>query len=340
MKTLRIFDRTHVILDEVMNYNGLKYTWTLNGMGKSDFDIGLEDVKCTEANAQFFNHLEIVDENNIPIWGGQIVDQTFDEPKLHIGCFGYLSLFQKRELRAKTYATQAYGSLLTAMINDTNTISSTGVSIGSIASGSLQTTRIVQNTDYLLDKIIEYNNDVNYDYEVDPTRKFNFYLRKGADKPQYVLEYGGQADNILSKPQLGKSSQDMANSAYAETGGLTSTAQDTASQGLYGLLEGVLSVNSGITQQSTLDNMAVGAVQRTAYPIISLSITAKDSTLCPFSDISVGDAVTVSLIPYFKFKALMRIIEMTHDESTGRRDIVFGQIIYRPLPPSKKLYKK
>lgn len=345
LKFLRFYDRFHNILDEVYTFNNLTYTWTLNGMGKAEFNIGLEDSKCTDINLRFYNHVEVRDDTNNIIWAGVIVGRDFNSQAVHITCYGYLYLFKQRRLTAKTYSVQDYGKLYSSMINDVNAICSTGIDIGSIASGTLQTTRIVQNTDFLLDKITEYGNDVNYDYEVDQYRKFNFYLRKGMDKPYYQLEYGGDADNIVNEPGLSQSILDMENSIYTEvqndgTVQLSSLAQDNISQSLYGLIEGVEQTNGGIATQSTLDNIASGALQRTAYPINSFTIKAKDSTLCPFSDIFIGDAVMVSLPLYFNFNTLLRIIEMTQDEDSGTRDITFGQVLLRPTAPTKRFYKK
>lgn len=343
-KFLRIFDRKHNILDEIETYDNLSYGWTLNDIDSLTFNIGLEDNKCNESNMQMFNHIEIWD-NDQCYWGGVIAGRSFEGSKLKVNCLDYMFLLKFRRLRAKTYPTRDYGTLMTLLINDVNAILSSGVTIGNISNGSLQTTRIVQNTDYCLDKIKEFNYDANYDFDVDVDRKFNFHIRKGADKPYYQLEYGGDADNILEAPSLAQDVMSMANSVYSEIQNngsisLSSLAQDNYSQNLYGLVEGTFSANNGVTDQATINNQTNGALQRSAYPPNSFSIKAKDSSLCPFSDIQVGDRVTVSLIPYFGFKSLMRIIKMVHDENTGVRDITFGEIIYRPQPPVKKLYKK
>lgn len=343
MKYLKIFDRLHNTLDEVDCQSALKYTWTLNGMGKAEFDIPLESKKNTPENFQFHNHIEIMDGSN-KLWGGQIVDRNFQGSKLHIGCFGYLSLLKWRRLRAKIYTEMDYGSLLQAMLSDTNVIEDTGVSIGSIASGALHTQRKVEDKDYLLDKMQEFIQDCNNDIDVDSDRLFNFYLHKGTDKPYYTLEYGGDADNIIKDPGLSQTIQDMANSIYSsvETDGttLTATAQDNTSINEFGFMEGSYDANSGIVMQSTLDNYTQGELQRRAYPANSLSLKVKDSSLCPFSDIEVGDSVTVHLIPYWNFTDVLRILEMTHNEDDGTRDITVGQTLYRPQPPVKKLYRK
>lgn len=342
MKCLKIFDRLHNILDEIDEYSGLKYGWTLNGLGKAQFSIGLESKKCTSENFEFRNHIEVWEDKCI--WGGQIVDRQFDDSKLNISLYGYLSLLDKRRLRAKVYPNMAYGDLYVSMLDDVNAIEDTGVSVGNMAANSLKTQRTVNNTDFLLKKLQDYCSDSNYDIDVDNDRKLNFYLRKGTIKSSYLLEYGGDADNILSAPSLEQSAMSMANSIYSEikndSSTLTSLAEDGNSKGLYGLQEDVLNANDGIVLQNTLDNNTSSELQRRAYPANSLSLKVKDSSLCPFDDIEVGDSITVHLIPYWNFTDILRIIEMAHNEDDGTRDIVVGQTLYRPQPPVKKLYRK
>lgn len=342
-KYLKIFDRFHNILDEVEEYSGLKYGWTLNGLGKAQFSLGLESKKCTKENFQFKNHIEVW-KNDVCIWGGQLVDRTFNDSKLDVSLYGYLNLLDKRRLRAKSYAEMTYGDLYAVMLADINEIEITGVTLGNIDEGSLKTQRLVLNTDFLLKKLQDYCSDSNYDIDVDMERKFNFYIRKGSIKSKYLLEFGGDADNIIAAPSLGQSGLNIANSVYSEITNesvtLTSLAEDIASKGLYGLQESVFSGNDSVVLQNTLDNNTISELQRTGYPSNNISIKIIDSTLCPFDDIEVGDSIPVSLKPYWGFKDTLRILEMTHNEDDGTRDLIVGETLYRPQAPKIKLYRK
>ena len=344
-KYLKIFDRNHNILDECFQYSNLKYTWTLNGLGKCEVDIPLESVKCTQENFEFRNHIEVWDSlTNNCIWGGQIVDRGFTEGKLHISCFGYMSLLKWRRLRSKVYSEMTYSNLFIAMINDTNAIENTLVAVGNLASNTLRTQRTVENKDFLLDKLLSFIEDCNYDIEVDNNRKFNLYTKKGQSKLQYVLEYGGDADNILIAPSLSQSCLDLANSMYAESKSgdttITSLATDTISRDLFGLMEGVSSSKTDITIQSTLDNYCNSDLQKNAYPSNSISLKIKDSSLAPFDMLEVGDTVSIHLIPYWNFSDKLRILEITHNEDDNTRDIVVGETLYRPAKPQKRKYAK
>ena len=66
--------------------------------------------------------------------------------------------------------------------------------------------------------------------------------------------------------------------------------------------------------------------------------------MCPFNNgtgtgVGVGDKVMVNLLPYFGFSQLMRITRMVYTVSTGVYDITFGNIVFKPQKPIKKLYK-
>lgn len=336
----------HTLLDEINDYGGdLKYGWTLNDIDTLEVSLSLSSPKCTTDNMQYGNHIELVDEDNNVVWGGIIFGHSFEDTALKLNCLDYNALLKYRRLRAKQYPAMQYGALMKQMILDVESASPeypVGLTGHSIADGAIQTTRKVENTDMLWAKIKEFGDDVNYDYWVGTDRKFNFSLRRGTDKPQYTLEWGGDRDNIISKPTLAQDIMSLANSVYAETDGdtpLTSSASDDASKAIYGLFEGTFSPNDGVSVQSTLDAQSSGELLRSSTPATSITLSISDSELCPFSDIGVGDSVTVHLIPYFDFTAVVRILRMIHDEKSNTREMTVGSIIFKPQPPAKRLYK-
>ncbi|AGK96810.1 hypothetical protein [Clostridium pasteurianum] len=251
MDYLKIYDKNHNILDEIDIFNNdLTYGWTLNDIDTASFSIGLENNKCNEINLQFRNLIEICDgDTGIVKWGGQISGLNFNDQAVKVNCIDNLSLLKWRRMRAKTYTNLTYGSLFTQMINDANAITpSTIVTIGNIDNTAIATTRTVTNTEDLITNIQSFAADLNYDFNVDVDRKFNFYTRKGSDKPYYSLTYGGDADNIIKVPTLAQDIMSMANSIYSEISSpvLNATAQDDTSIGMYGLMEGTYSSSNSI----------------------------------------------------------------------------------------------
>ena len=346
-KALMIYDRLHNPLDEIDDYlDDLQYGWTLDDIDTLTVSLALSGQKCTAANTQFGNHIELLDKDSgAMVWGGVITGRNFNDQSLQLTVSDYSVLLKYRRMRAKQYPAMDYGALMQQMITDAQAARPDypiGITGYNIASDALQTTRLVANTDFLWAKIKEFGDDANYDYWVDAARAFNFALRRGADKLQYILEWGGDRDNIISKPTLGQDILSLANSVYAETGGdsqLTSGAEDAESEASYGLFEGTFSPNEGVSVQSTLDTQANGELSRDSQPASNITLTIKGSTMCPFSNIEVGDRVTVHLIPYFDFSASVRILRMVHNEKQNTREITVGSLIIKPAAKVQRLYK-
>lgn len=346
----KIFTRNHVQIDELYQFAPPKYGWTLNDIDTLTADIALTDPKCTAANMQMGNHMEYCADDGTAVWGGYIAGQNFSDTALTLNCVDYLSLLKYRRLRAKTYSAMAYGALNQQMIDDAKAARPDypiGLTGYAIAQGGLTTQREVKSTDRLLDKIKDINADANYDYWVDTERVYHFALRRGADKPQYVLEYGGEADNIIVSPTLGRDILNLVNAVYAESTvtdsnnnstTITSEQQDTASQQLYGLYEGTFSPNDGVTDQSTLDTQTASALALDSIPADSITITCTDSTLCPFDDLGIGDRVTLHLIPYLDYTASVRVLRMVQDDDKQTRDITVGSVVYKPQGPQRRAY--
>ena len=347
---IKIFDRSHVQLDELYRFSPPTYGWTLNDIDTLTLDLALADPKCTADNTRLGNHIEYADDDGTSIWGGCISGHSFDDAKLTLNCVDYLSLLKYRRLRAKTYSEMAYGALNQQLIEDAQTARS-DYSIGltgyDIASGGLTTQREIKATDMLLAKLTDINADANYDYWVSPDRVYHFALRRGADKPELVLEYGGDADNIIAAPTLARDILNLANSVYAEStvtddddssATITSEQQDTDSEQLYGLYEGTFSPSDGVSNQSTLDSQTAASLATSGVPADSFTLTVKDNNLCPFDRLEIGDRVTIHLIPYFDYTASVRILRMVCDDDKQTREFTVGSVVYKPQGPQRRAY--
>jgi len=332
-----------MILDEINETSALTYTWTLDGLGSLTLSVPLENTKTNASNFNFKNHIEVIDENNNIIWCGQILTRDFSGPLLVAGAYGYLSLLSRRTVNNKAYASMNIGALCMSIISDVNVKYDTGITAGTVSTGAITTQLTTVDTDMALDKITSSAAVGNYDFEIDSNRKFNFYTKKGTDKStKYTLEYGGVADNVLINPDLTQSFKDSANVIWAEipTPALIASASNNDSISQYGREDEALIVASSVIDQTTLNACCNSELAKMAYATDTLTLKVRDSILCPFSDISLGDTVMVSLIPYWGFKQPLRIIEMTQDEATGQRDIVVGTCNYRTQRPVKKIYMR
>jgi len=348
-KSIVVYDKDHKFLVNFYQYGAdLKYGWTLNDIDTMEVSISLSDPKCTEENLRFGNHVEVF-ENSSPIWGGILFSRSFSDGAVKITCMDYSSYLKYLLCAEKAYSSMEYGSLMNQMIldsvakwhleNSSKILSKKSI----IATGALKTERETKSTDDLWDKIKEFGDDANYDYWVDVNRIFHFALRRGADKPQYMFEYGGDKDNIIVSPSLAQDIKSIKNEVLAQTDGdtpLTSIVWNQESINKYGLFVGTFSPNSGITSQSTLDTQTNGELQRNCYPADNITLTVRDSVMTQFQNLEVGDRVTLHIIPYFDYTATVRILRMVHTEATDTREITVGNVIFKPSVTTKRLYKR
>lgn len=348
---IKLFDRHHAQLDELYQFGPPKYGWSLGDIDTMTLDLTLGNPKCTADNLRLGNHVEYASDDGITIWGGYIAGHNFSNTKLTLNCVDYNALLKHRRLLAKQYAAMDYGSLTRQLIEDCGN-SRADCPIGLIGyviePGAIQTTRKVENTDLLLAKIQDICADANYDYWVDTARTFHFALRRGADKPQYVLEWGGEADNIVTAPTLARDILNLANDVYSESTvtnldnnniTITSEQQNLHSQTIFGLFQGIFRPNDGVSIQATLDTQTSAALALDCVPADNITLTCIDGTQCPFNDLAIGDRVTLHLIPYFNYTASVRILRMVQDDDKQTRDITVGSVVYKPQGPQRRAYQ-
>ena len=348
---IRLFDRHHTLLAELYDIcDDLTYSWTLDDIANLTVSIPLEHPLCTPENLQFTNHVEVVGcASNVLIWGGILMGQEFHDGCVQITCSDYTVLLKYRRLRAKIYPPLDYGTLLQQMITDTEAAQANfplGITDYLIDRGALQTSKEVKNNELLWDKLKEFCAEMNYDCWLDEARRFHFWLRKGIDKSHYHLEWGGDYDNILAAPQLSRDIKTLANLVYTDatvqdgknTMVYWAETRDTVSEEKYGLFEEYVTPSSTEKEQALLDILVNSTLQRTSIPADTITVTAADTALCPFSDLETGDHITLQLFPYFNYTANARILQMKHTEKTQTRQFTLGNLLLKPQAPQMHLY--
>lgn len=352
MYCIRLYDRQHKILDEIYEYSGLTYTKTLNGVGKCAFKVPLHHPKTTQTNYKLTNHIEVLRNDSI-VWGGHIVQLDFSETDLQIGAYGYLDIFNYQRLRYKNYSEMKYSKLISTVVNEINSRSDTGISLGYFDDNCIRTQRLVENENMALEKMLNWVNSANYYIEVDDNRKFNFYASKER-KTYYELIFGTEEqDNIIKAPSLSQSIIEMANNVYSETTRqeedengesiditMTSTKEDIDSINVYGLFEGTYNANDDIVYQGTLDNYVQDELRKRSYPSNAIDLEIVNSDLCPIYELRVGDILSLYLKPYFEFKDEVKILEITINTANDTANITVGETLFKPNKPVRIRYAK
>lgn len=351
---INIYDKKHNLLDEINEIEVKTYSYTLNGINKFLFNIPLNCIKFTPDNFTELNHIELYENNKLK-WWGLITNINFNNPAVEVGCLGYLYKLEKARLKSNTYYNIKYGDLVVALLNSTDNDT---ISVGNIIQDNIRTDRKIENTDMFLDKVTDLIEEMNYYIDIDENRKLNFYNEKGEDKSKFILQKTNDYSNIMTTPVISKSSDGLANCIYAETTFINEVATYTGTSTFsekeeitlisekrneesiekYGLLESVLKVND-IRLQETLDKYVEAELERVSYPLLSITIEAVDSALCPFEKVNVGDWIIIKLEDYFNLEQKVRIIELERNCITNTYKVTVGNVIYRENKISTKVFK-
>lgn len=341
MTYLKIYNRNHILIDELSEYSGLRYSWTLNATGKLDLEIPLENIKCTPENFKCMNQIEIWNDSTI-VWWGVIVQLAFQDTTLNVNCFDYWFYWTKVIEFPYTFNDVTVADIVNTLIADVNFFrGNNDFSLGNVDIDLLKIENSffdgMTNSGERLKQVMER---FNYDFFIDSSKKINIYKRKGEMKDYYTLQYGTDADNIIVSPTLTFSAMDMFNIIRVDADEAFTTQKNNESIAQYGKLGLYDEASSALLSQNDLDNEVNAKLQRISNPTGTIELTAIDSNLCPFSDIELGDSIKISIPPYWGYSETQRIIEFEHDEMNGQRRLVVGQSIYRPQAPQKKIYAR
>ena len=338
-----VYNKDHVKLDELTEFDSPISVNTLNGINKFTFNVPLSASKSNPNNLKLGNHIEFFQNGELK-WFGIIVTRSFKNPIIDLSCYGYAFNLSTRRLRAKEYPTLKYGDLMEQILNDVNQIKDTGIRMG-IKDTSSTTTRTLQNKHFAWDKITSYCDEMNYYISVDKDRKLNFQTSIEQPRDDYFIKWGyDEFDNVIKTPSVEQSILEMANSVYGEVltiddVTLSHEASDNDSIDSYGLIEGIVSFNDGVNQESTIISTVEASLNKRSWPLNTITVEIVDSIYAPLDDLKVGFMINVYFRDYFEFRTSDKILEITRNYKTQTATITLGQIIYRDQKPQIKLYK-
>jgi hypothetical protein len=302
-----LFDRRGARLAEIEPAWDL-VSWRLNGVGMARFSLPYSDPKCTPDNLQFGNRLLVEFSNGLPDWGGVIdVPRRRDAYGVTITAYTGEQLLNWRvTAKGRYFAAQMPGAIFESLITEENATWPTGVTVGSVYSGGTARTIEYHRHD-LLARIQDLARLTGHDFAVLPvitggelTFQANWYERRGSDKSDQV--------ELIEGLNLGLGAQMDAQGPLANrvilvgegTGWgddrLEGIAEDATSRDLYGYRE-YAEVQSGVTEQTTLDANATALASTYAYPRARLDLP-EVLNLPParYADYDVGDDVATSVL--------------------------------------------
>lgn len=303
-----IGDRTGRVIAEVEPDVG-PVSWRLNNPGRATLTFAKTDPKATEDNLRFGNRVLIQFADGLPDWGG-VIDppRNWTDGSIVVKVYSgeYILGFRQTD-RGRYFSGASVGYIYQRLILEANAVVPTGVEIGSVWLGgnphspSYHFRNIAEICTASLTRRLS-----TADFVVVPALAAGYitftaylYERRGVDRTGVVLLESHNLASIGLKEQGPiVNSWDLA--GEGSTWGderLTAHAENAVSIERFGLREDS-EICSGVSIQTTLDEVAANRLAESAWPRNVLSLVASNLSPAAFADYDVGDSVRALLHSY------------------------------------------
>lgn len=258
------------------------------------FEVDLYDSKATPVNLRKYNRVKLYDGDKW-IFSGYIASwKTNDRDSVTVVCKHLFGLFDRRLTGSnETWNTNA-GSAIHGLLTSTNSLKDTKIIVGVNDALSTVNQTFKRQTVYKAWQDIAKAGQV--EFEIDENDQLNIKPLVGEDKTSsVVLRFSEtqETTNSITTLDFVSEGDDMANDIIGTGNNLTSEQQDLTSQGLYGLLQKVVSYSDQPTQ-GVLDDLTTDTLTQNKYSKDMPSITLDNKKIKPHS-LKLGDTVRVIL---------------------------------------------
>lgn len=302
---------------------GVGFTQQLNTFGTLSAHILLSGINADQYNvndATVPGHNCIyVDRDGVLIWGGVIWSRSYNSTTqaLNITAQEFLSYFGHRRISETTHFENIDQLVIAkTLIQDAQALPYGNIGVGYNSEGQTTSGILVDRTyyNYELKTVFnaiqdlsrqsdgfDFHIDIAYDINGQPTKSFNTYYPKvgetySATNPSAVV-FEFPAGNVVEY-EYPEDGSIVANTVYAlgagsNEGKLISVAQDaTKFADGWPLLDDQANY-SDVTDQTMLDNLAIGQVVATSYPPTTLTIVAPPYVDPILGTYEVGDEARI-----------------------------------------------
>ena len=343
--SVSLFDKRGLILAQIRT--AFHCVWTLNKVGKADFEMALNDGKCTEENLQFGNYV-LFQHSELGNWAGVIAPndrQEWDASRKVVRIRALSAEYQFARRRGPAqylFKGASFGDLLIQVIRRGNALGDMLVREGTIWEGGgphEETSR----DDSLLEILQRVQARAGYDWWLEPqvsggrlTFTANLSKRRGANSG-YVLQEGRNLETPSGAFML-TGGQPLINDLALSGEGATvdarprAVALDQDSIDAYGLWQGSDSSEASIP--ATLKQQARERVSQRAQPAKRFKLTAIESPESPdtFGSLGLGDVLRLELFSVGFYagqngvSTTVRIRSMEYDTSINKAILVQEEI--------------
>lgn len=292
---IKIYDKDFSVLTTLFggvlgsDFTALKYKNSINKTGDCSFTVRMDNVKITPETVQHYNRIEVTDIDDTVRWVGYIIDKQYDLYTIDIKCYQLINILQKRLTSASQTLNGNASTLITSLINTTNSAEATGITLGTLdISTSINQTA---NRTAILSVINTIADTVGGQYFVDNNRNFQFQSQVGSDLSASVFfRYNiNQLElaNILSF-NITDSGKEIVSKTYGKAGAITSVQESAGLRTAFGLIEEFQNYREQ-NNATTLDNITAANNKTSIYvPDLRLAPSLEDN-------FEAGDVVQIEL---------------------------------------------
>ena len=297
---------------EFQNAKRKTFTKFLSSVGELVFDLKYDDVKF--ANLTGIKSVLKVYRNGTAIWAGNY--DYLSESKNGYSVFA--SSFERLlsdYLVEPTVAATSTSRLFTskklgtemAQVLFEEAKAKTDSNLSTFTVGTIEnpytpstTTEMSESMEFDYNSTFEAIKSIAYagkaDFEITPAKVFNFYRRKGVDKPNIVFRLKGNEPSNITNYKREVDYRSIGNKIYAFGVGtkvnfLKSTQTDATSQTTYGLIERNLGIPKSLVDQEVLDKLTAERIKVTKNPtdILSPTVVIRSGGIDLFDGWDLGD---------------------------------------------------
>lgn len=297
-----IFDKTgSAIADIEPEYKSV--AWRLNNVGVAKFWMSYADAKCTPEILASGNRILISFENGLPDFGG-VIDYPRRRDLAGVGITGYTAekmLDWRVTAQAQYFTTETAGDVFRGLINAENAERPMGIQVGDIETQGTPRTLEYHYHD-LLKRAKDLAKLTGQDFHISSTYtsgnlqfSANWYAQRGENRSGEVFLVEDMNVAKVTLDEQGLIANRVILVGSGQTWGderLVSISTDASSEASYGYREWA-SVQSGVTEETTLDANAAEVLREYKAPRLKFSLDVLDLDPASFSSYGVGDIVTL-----------------------------------------------
>lgn len=316
----------------------------LNSFGYASFDLALSDPYATTTYLNPGNYLHIYPDgaNTTSFanasYGGMLNNDFRIEPHKGIVKIQSAGLAQMLDVSivptTQSYANIDVGSIIDNLITTCDNYSQLGLTRFTVSTlGVVVSSWQAGWGDQVFHDIQQLCKDYGGDFEVRPDFTYAYYIRQGQDNPNLVVRYGQQG-NIQVDTGMHFLNTEMANQVYNISSNNNSAyayTVNTTSVQYYGPKTLVIQDNNTYAVADALTKAQFEAKKRAFPQTMMDNITLVDTSLLPFSQLHLGDAVLFEApgLPFLQsFQGLNRILAVEYDDRKRTMNLSMGNALY------------